>query len=40
MALELAPKKIRVNCISPGIVRTELVAKLFDDLPEVSIEKV
>jgi NAD(P)-dependent dehydrogenase (short-subunit alcohol dehydrogenase family) len=26
MALELAPKLIRVNCVSPGMVNTELVA--------------
>lgn len=34
MALELATKKIRVNCISPAIIRTELVEKLFSELPE------
>jgi NAD(P)-dependent dehydrogenase (short-subunit alcohol dehydrogenase family) len=26
MALELAPKLVRVNCVSPGMVNTELVA--------------
>lgn len=40
MALELAVKKIRVNCISPSIVQTELVNKLFDELPEGSVEKI
>jgi len=40
MALELAAKKIRVNCISPAIVRTELVNKLFNDLPEEAVEKI
>lgn len=40
MALELAHKKIRVNCISPAIVRTELVDKLFDELPEGAVEKI
>lgn len=38
MALELASKKIRVNCISPAIVRTELVNRLFSELPEKSVE--
>jgi NAD(P)-dependent dehydrogenase (short-subunit alcohol dehydrogenase family) len=32
MALELAVKKIRCNCILPGIVETELVKKLFDTI--------
>jgi NAD(P)-dependent dehydrogenase (short-subunit alcohol dehydrogenase family) len=29
MALECAPKKIRVNCISPGAVRTEMMEQEF-----------
>jgi len=40
MALELASKKIRVNCVSPAIVRTELVDKLFSDLPDGAIDKI
>jgi NAD(P)-dependent dehydrogenase (short-subunit alcohol dehydrogenase family) len=40
MALELAPKKIRVNCISPAIVRTELLNKLFSELPEGAETKI
>lgn len=40
MALELAPKKIRVNCISPGIVQTELVEKLFTELPDEAFNKI
>jgi len=36
MALELAVKKIRVNCILPGIVQTEMTNKMFDTLPETS----
>ena len=40
MALELASKKIRVNCISPAIVRTELVDRLFEDLPEGYMERI
>lgn len=34
MALELVPKKIRVNCISPAVVRTEMSGALFDSLTE------
>jgi len=37
MALELAPKKIRVNCISPAIVETEMTQKMFEELPESSM---
>lgn len=31
MALELAPKKIRVNCISPALIRTPLVDKALSE---------
>jgi NAD(P)-dependent dehydrogenase (short-subunit alcohol dehydrogenase family) len=34
MALELTSKKIRVNCISPGMVRTEMSQKLLDSISE------
>jgi NAD(P)-dependent dehydrogenase (short-subunit alcohol dehydrogenase family) len=34
MALELVPKKIRVNCISPAVVMTEMSRQLFDTIPE------
>lgn len=40
MALELAVKKIRVNCISPAIVLTELVEKLFVELPEGAMDRI
>jgi NAD(P)-dependent dehydrogenase (short-subunit alcohol dehydrogenase family) len=36
IALELAPKNIRVNCIMPGVVETEMSAKLFQSIPEES----
>ncbi len=36
MAVELAPKKVRVNCIMPGIVETEMSKKLFQAVPEES----
>ena len=32
MALELANKRIRVNCISPGTVRTEMIEKMLESL--------
>jgi len=40
MALELAPRKIRVNTISPAMVKTELMDKMFSELSESSIEEI
>ena len=40
MAVELAPKKIRVNCIMPGVVETEMSRKLFQTLPESSRQEI
>ena len=40
MAVELAPKKIRVNCVAPGFVRTPMydkVAKFWDQEQEARI---
>ena len=31
LALELAPRLIRVNCICPGMVWTELITKVLDE---------
>lgn len=36
IALELAPKGIRCNCVLPGIVLTEMVENLFNSIPEES----
>ena len=36
MALELAKKNIRVNCVLPGVVETEMSNKMFENLPEES----
>jgi NAD(P)-dependent dehydrogenase (short-subunit alcohol dehydrogenase family) len=33
LALELAVKKIRCNCVLPGIVETEMVKNLFESIP-------
>lgn len=40
MALELASKNIRVNCVLPGIVETEMSNKMFDSLPEESKKSI
>ena len=40
IALELASKKIRCNCVLPGIVETEMVKILFDSIPIESKEKI
>jgi NAD(P)-dependent dehydrogenase (short-subunit alcohol dehydrogenase family) len=40
MAIELAPKNIRVNCIMPGVVETEMSAKLFQTIPENSKQEI
>ena len=43
MALELAPKRIRVNCVAPGFVRTpmyEKVSKLWDHEQEARLQSL
>lgn len=39
-ALELASKKIRVNCVAPGIVKTPLTDELFSKLSTEQIETI
>lgn len=39
LAVELASKKVRVNCISPGLVMTDLMKKLFDRLSPEEVLK-
>jgi NAD(P)-dependent dehydrogenase (short-subunit alcohol dehydrogenase family) len=39
MALDLAPDQIRVNCICPGIVETELVADFIRNSPDPELAK-
>ena len=36
IALELAKKRIRVNCVVPGMVRTEMVERYLVSVPETS----
>jgi NAD(P)-dependent dehydrogenase (short-subunit alcohol dehydrogenase family) len=40
LALELAPRKIRVNVVSPGAVRTDMYESLRDTLPADAHEQV
>jgi len=43
MALELAPRSIRVNCISPAMINSPLLDKMFSELPEsakINIKKM
>ncbi len=37
LALELAPKKIRVNAVLPSVVETELIKAVFNKIPEEAI---
>jgi len=40
MALELAPKKIRVNCVLPAVVRTEMSENFFRTISQESMNNV
>lgn len=40
LALELAPRCIRVNCILPAIVETEMTKKMLAGLPESSVIEI
>lgn len=40
IALELAKKNIRVNCVLPGVVETEMSNKMFENLPEESKKSI
>lgn len=40
MAIELASKKIRVNCLLPGVVQTPMTEKMFNGLPVESVEEM
>lgn len=39
LAVELAPKKIRVNAVLPSVVETELIKSSFEKIPEEAIIK-
>lgn len=40
MALELAPKNIKVNCVLPGVVKTRMTDKMFENLSEESMNSI
>ena len=40
LALELAPRKIRVNVVMPALVETEMSAQLFSELPRTARDKI
>ena len=40
MALELAAKHVRVNCVLPGMVETEMVSKMFQKLSQDSKKSI
>ncbi|OXB00995.1 short-chain dehydrogenase [Flavobacterium plurextorum] len=40
LALELAPKKIRVNCVSPGMVITDMSMKILDSVSEDNVNEI
>jgi NAD(P)-dependent dehydrogenase (short-subunit alcohol dehydrogenase family) len=40
MAIELASKKIRVNCILPGMVETEMFKNIMTELPVESLNEI
>ena len=40
LALELAPKNIRVNCVSPGMVKTDMSIKILESISEDDVSKI
>lgn len=40
LALELAPRKIRVNVVMPALVETEMSSQLFKELPREARDKI
>lgn len=40
LAVELARRQVRVNCLSPGLVMTEMTRKAFASLSDEQVEKI
>jgi NAD(P)-dependent dehydrogenase (short-subunit alcohol dehydrogenase family) len=40
LALELARERIRINCVAPGLVKTEMAGRLKESLPAAQYEAV
>jgi len=40
LALELAPKKIAVNCLSPALVKTPMLQSMLETLPEDAFQEI
>ena len=40
LAIEYAKKKINVNCVSPGFIKTEMTDKINDDFKKILISKI
>jgi 3-oxoacyl-[acyl-carrier protein] reductase len=40
LALEYAKKKININCISPGFIKTEMTDKIDEDFKQILISKI
>jgi 3-oxoacyl-[acyl-carrier protein] reductase len=40
LAIEYAKKKININCISPGFIKTEMTDKINEDFKKILISKI
>ena len=40
LALEYAKKKININCISPGFIKTDMTDKISEDFKKILISKI
>ena len=40
MAIEYAKKKINVNCVSPGFIKTEMTDKINEEFKKILISKI